>query len=344
MVSEAGVTTPPLEYTKRPGGRDGFNYRRKPPTWVNLRAVSHSHSHPAPTDSGATRRLGLVLILSAGYCAAEVVGGLWSNSLALLADAGHMLADVMALLLALVAAWSARRPPDPSKTYGYQRVEILAALVNGVTLIVIALAIFREAWLRWLSPPEVQTGVMAVVAFGGLLVNLVAMKILGNHQHGLNMRGAYLHVMGDMLGSIGALIAAGAMAAFGWRLADPVASVVIGAIIVFSAVRLVLDAVNVLLESAPAHLKTEDVRDCLLATPGVCDVHDLHLWSLGGEVPLLTAHLVLDLSVAPGEVLRSATRAVRQRFEIHHSTLQTEPPDFNIVQTLSTDPAITDRT
>jgi cobalt-zinc-cadmium efflux system protein len=246
-----------------------------------------------------------------------------------------MLTDIMALSLALLAAWSARRPPDAARTYGYQRVEILAALFNGVTLIVIALFIFLEAWERVWAPPAVNSALMAAVAFGGLLVNLIAARILHNHRHGLNMRAAYLHVLGDLLGSLGALSAAGMIWLFGWYLADPLVSAVIGGIIVFSAVRLLLDSVNVLLEGAPSHLRTKEVQGCLTGIPGVSDVHDLHLWSLGGDSPLLSAHLVLDHTRPAAQVLRAATEELRQRFDITHSTLQLEPADYNIIQTLS---------
>jgi len=293
----------------------------------------HDHEHPGPNGGRrqATKRLQWVLALTAAYTLAELVGGVVSNSLALLADAGHMLGDILALTLALVAAWSARRPPDPSRTYGYHRAEILAALFNGVTLIVIALFIFREAWERLAQPPDVAFGIMAVVASGGLAVNLVGAALLHRHQHGMNMRGAYLHVLGDLLGSLGSLAAAGLMAAFGWYWADPAISVVIGAIIVFSAVRLVLDSVNVLMEGAPAHLSTEEVHACLEGIDGVAGVHDLHLWSLGGDSPLLTAHLVLDASLPPDRVLRAATATRRERFDIRHSTLQLDPPDYNLL-------------
>lgn len=308
--------------------------------------MSHVHtiddSHDVAGGDRATRRLGWVLALSVGYAVAEVVGGWLSNSLALLADAGHMLGDVMALTLALLAAWSARRPADTSRTYGYQRVEILAALFNGVALIVVALMILREAWGRVGTPPEVDFRMMGGVAFGGLLVNLVAVRLLGGHQHGLNMRAAYLHVLGDLLGSIGALVAAGLIAAFGWKLADPVASAVIATIIVVSAVRLVLASVNVLLEGAPAHLDTDEVGRCLAEVAGVGGVHDLHVWSLGGDLPLLTAHLVLDHSVSPDRVLRAASQALAERFAITHATLQVEPPDFNIVEGLSSGEAAAD--
>ena len=197
----------------------------------------HHHHHAKP--GAASRRLRLVLGLTAAYFLAEVIGGWISNSLALLADAGHMLTDIMALLLALVAAWSARRPPDSSRTYGYQRVEILAALFNGVALVVIAVFIFIEAWERLAQPPEVDYVLMAAVAAGGLVVNLFGAWLLHGRHHGMNVRAAYLHVLGDLLGSIGALLAAGAIGFFGWRWADPAISVMIGAVIIVGAVRLV---------------------------------------------------------------------------------------------------------
>jgi cobalt-zinc-cadmium efflux system protein len=296
--------------------------------------LGHEHIHcagrPVPASRGS-RGLALVLVLTASYAVAEVIGSWISHSLALLADAGHMLTDIMALALALLAAWAARRPPDAARTYGYQRTEILAALVNGTALIVIAIFIFFEAWDRFQSPPEVEFRLMAIIAGGGLAVNVAGAWILGGHRHSLNVRAAYLHVLGDLLGSIGALVAAGLIGLFGWLWADPAASALIGCIIVFSAVRLVLASIHVLLEGVPSHLEIREVRDCLIGTPGVSDVHDLHLWSLAGESPLLTAHLVLDHSAPAETVLRGATRELRERFEITHSTLQIEPTDFNIL-------------
>ena len=293
--------------------------------------MAHRHSTPGRT---ASRTLAIVLGITAVYALAELVGGLMANSLALLADAGHMATDIMALSLALLAAWSARRPPDPARTYGYRRVEILAALFNGVALIVIALFILNEAWQRLANPPQVAYGLMAAVAAGGLVVNVVGAWLLHSQRKGMNMRGAYLHVLGDLLGSVGALLAAGLMAAFGWFWADAAVGFVIGGVIVYGAARLVLDSVNVLLEGAPAHLDTEEVRACLAGLEGVSDVHELHLWSLGGDAPLLSAHLVLDHSRPPARVLRSATSLLEQRFGIDHSTLQTEPPDFNVINAL----------
>jgi cobalt-zinc-cadmium efflux system protein len=298
----------------------------------------HAGQHASHADRpDATRRLALVLALTATYALAEVIGGWLSNSLALLADAGHMLTDIVALALALLAAWSARRPPDSTRTYGYQRLEILAALFNAVVLVCIALFILIEAWDRFRAPPQVDYTLMAAIAAGGLVVNVAGAMILGGHRHGLNVRAAYLHVLGDLLGSVGALAAAGLIGWFGWYWADPAASVVIGVIIVVSAVRLLFESVNVLLEGAPSHVKTDDVRRCLQDMPGVCEVHDLHLWSLGGESPLLTAHLVLDHSVPGDTVLRDATAALQRDYGIAHTTLQLEPPDYNIIQELTSD-------
>lgn len=300
-----------------------------------------SGSHPERAGGHGTggaevrRALAVVLAITAAYALAEVVGGWLSNSLALLADAGHMLTDIMALGLALLAAWSARRPPDLQRTYGYQRAEILAALFNGVALIVIALFIFLEAWERLWRPPVIDFRLMGTIAFGGLLVNIAGAFILRRHRHGLSVRAAYLHVLGDLLGSIGALGAAALIGGFGWYWADPSISVVIVGIIVFNAVRLVLESVNVLMEAVPSHLDAEQVRSCLLGVAGVGDVHDLHLWSLGGRLPLLSAHLVLDHTMPSGRVLREATSMLEQRFAITHATLQVEPPDFNIVQRLT---------
>jgi cobalt-zinc-cadmium efflux system protein len=298
--------------------------------------LAHHHHHHHDKPGAASRRLRLVLVLTAAYFLAEVIGGWISNSLALLADAGHMLTDIMALSLALVAAWISRRPADSNHTYGHQRIEILAALFNGTAVIVIALVILFEAWERFRSPPEVDFKLMAIVAAGGLLVNLAAAIILGGHQHGLNVRAAYLHVLGDLLGSIAALTGAGLIAAFGWRWADPVASALIACIIIVAAVRLVLTSANVLMEGVPSHLKIETVRQALLETPGVRNIHDLHLWSLAGERPLLSAHLVADGSVAVAEILRAATGTLVRRFGITHATLQVEPPEFERVPELAT--------
>lgn len=278
----------------------------------------------------AQRRLKWVLALTLAYTAAEVAGGLASNSLALLADAGHMATDDLALGLAVLAGWFASRPPDRGRTFGYQRAEILVALTNGVILVVVCGFIFWEAIHRFVAPPAVATGLMAWIAAGGLVVNLIAARILSGHTRGLNVRAAFLHVLGDLLGSIGALVAAALIAIADWRWADPLASMFIGAVIVFSSARLVLDSVHVLMEGTPTHLDPEEIRRSLRTLSGVADVHDLHLWSLGGSAPLLTAHLVLDLTVRAHDVLRAATAELTALYGIEHVTLQIEPPDFNI--------------
>ncbi|HZN54393.1 MAG TPA: cation diffusion facilitator family transporter [Candidatus Polarisedimenticolaceae bacterium] len=287
---------------------------------------------PAATPAHArARRLTWVLALTVAYMLAEVAGGVASNSLALLADAGHMATDALALSLAAFAGWVARRPPDAGRTFGYQRAEILAALANGAILVLVCGFIFWEAFRRFGAPPEVRTGLMAAVAAGGLAVNGVAAWMLHEHVHELNARAAFLHVLGDLLGSIGTLLAAGAIVAFGWRWADPLASVLIGLVIVYSSIRLVLASIHVLMEGAPAHLDGEDIRRSLLALRGVVGVHDLHLWSLGGRAPLLTAHLVIDHSARAHDVLRAATHELATRYGVGHVTIQIEPPDFNIV-------------
>ncbi len=288
------------------------------------------HGSHGDTGQAAQRRLILVFALTLAYTAAEVAGGLASNSLALLADAGHMATDAFALGLAVFAGWIARRPPDRGRTFGYQRVEILAALTNGVILVAICGSIFWEAIHRFASPPDVATGLMAWVAAGGLAVNLLSAWILHGHTEGLNARAAFLHVLGDLLGSLGALGAAALIALFGWRLADPLASIFIGAIIIYGSTRLILRSLHVLMEGTPAHLDPEEIRRALRAVPGVAEVHDLHLWSLGGRTPLLSAHLVVDLTVRGHDVLRAATTELRLLYGIEHVTLQIEPPDFNI--------------
>jgi len=276
------------------------------------------------------RRLRWVLVLTVGYTVAEIVGGIASNSLALLADAGHMITDDLALGLAVLAGWFATRPPDRGRTYGYQRAEILAALANGVVLAGVCGLIFWEAIRRFSAPPEIRTGLMAWVATGGLAVNAVAAALLHRHAHGLNARAARLHVLGDLLGSLGVLAASAAIALFGWLWADPVTSIVIGIVVIVGSVRLVLESVHVLMEGAPGHLDAEEIRQMLAALPGVSDVHDLHLWTLGGRVPLLTAHLRVEHSARSHDVLRNATAALKTRFGIEHVTLQIEPDDFNI--------------
>lgn len=274
------------------------------------------------------RRLALVLALSAAYTLAEVAGGLASNSLALLADAGHMLSDVGALGLSLFAAWLARQPATPRRTYGYHRTEILAALVNGGTLVAVSIYIFVEAWQRLRRPPEIEAPLMMAVAAGGLAVNLAGLFILrGGKGESLNVRGAWLHVLTDALGSVQAIAAGALVWAFGWRLADPVASALIGLLILYSSWSLLRETLAVLMEEAPGHIDVDRVRDAILDVQDVREVHDLHVWTITSGRESLSAHVVTADRRSPREVLADIRRALHDRFGIHHVTIQVEPEE-----------------
>jgi cobalt-zinc-cadmium efflux system protein len=283
----------------------------------------HAHGHHHGHGAGSQRKLAVVLVLSAVYLVAEVVGGLASNSLALLADAGHMLSDVAALALALLAGWLARRPPTPRQTYGYHRSEILAALINGALLVAVAVGLFAEAWDRLRQPPDVQAPLMMAVAAGGLVVNLGALWILRGG-HTLNERGVWLHVLTDALGSLQALGAGALIWAWGWNLADPIASALIGVLVLFSSWRLLQETLAVLMESAPEHINVDEVRAAILAVPDVQAVHDLHVWTITSGRDSLSAHVVTADCRAPRELLADIRRALHDRFGIHHVTVQVE--------------------
>lgn len=264
------------------------------------------------------------LVLTATFFVAEVVGGVVSNSLALLADAGHMFTDVGVLALSLFVAWFSRQPAAPEKTYGYLRWEILAALLSGALLLVVSGLIVWEAIQRLQSPEPVRGGLMLVVAIGGLLVNAGSAAILHPiHSHSLNTRGAYLHVLADLLGSVGTVAAALIIQWTGWLAADPIASIVVTLLVVRSAWRLVRESVDVLLESTPAHISLGRVREGLEAIRGIESVHDLHVWTVTSGLIAMSAHAVVR---EPGEnqhVLESAVAAM-QRLGISHVTLQVE--------------------
>ncbi len=281
--------------------------------------MSHDHAH-----GSNSRRLAWTLVLVLAYMVAEVVGGLLANSLALLADAGHMLSDAASLGLALAAMWIARRPRTASHTFGFHRAEILAALLNGATLVVIAVFILGEAWQRLQAPPEVRGGLMLAVASGGLVVNLAGLWLLhGGREESLNVRGAWLHVLTDTLGSVQAILAGGLIWAFGWRWLDPLASVLIALLVVWSAWSLLRDAVNVLLEAAPSHLDTREIEAALVAIDGVAAIHDLHVWTITSGFIALSVHVVAGPG-APDNVLWQVREELRSRFGIEHSTVQVE--------------------
>jgi cobalt-zinc-cadmium efflux system protein len=255
-------------------------------------------------------------------------GGAWlTNSLALLADAGHMLSDAAALALSLFAIWAARRPARVGSTFGYHRAEILAALVNGTVLLVIALFIFLEALERIRQPPPVHGALMLAVACGGLAMNLIGLRLLGDSRHlNLNMRGAWLHVFSDALGSVGAILSALLVWLLGWFWADPLASMIIAIFIVYAAWSLLRETVAVLMESAPGHIDVDVVRDSLAAMTAVAEVHDLHVWSITSGMESLSAHVVARPGADPGALLGDLRTMLSQRFGIDHVTIQIEPP------------------
>lgn len=287
----------------------------------------HTRSH-APHDVDQKRLL-LTLLLAGAYMVAEVVGGLLSNSLALLADAGHMFSDVAALGLSAFAIWLARQPSGSQRTYGFHRAEILAALINGTTLIAVALLIFVEAWGRLHEPPEVRGGLMMGVAAGGLIVNLAGLLILhGGRHHNLNVRGAWLHVLSDTLGSLAAMVSGLLILQFQWYWADPVISTVIALLILYSSWRLLAEAVGVLMESAPSSVNVARLKDTLTEPAGVIEIHDLHVWTITSGLNSLSCHVVTDGSRPHDDLLRHLRDLIHDRCGIEHVTIQIEPPGF----------------
>ena len=256
---------------------------------------------------------------------AEAIGGWFANSLSLIADAGHMLTDVAALSLTLLAIWFAARPATAQKTFGYYRLEILAAFVNGIALVLISLWIIYEAYERWSAPPAVKGFELTVIAVGGLIVNVVCAKLLhGGHEHDLNVRGAYLHVLGDLLGSVAAIIAGALILAFGWVWADAASSFLISLIIIFGAWNLIKESVNVLLEGTPAHINLKAVEDEIRLTDNVTDVHDLHVWTITSGMEALSVHVVHGETTVASELLASIKTKLHDKFGIDHLTIQLE--------------------
>lgn len=281
-------------------------------------------THRAPLRHESRRRMQLVLAITAVVMVAEAVGGWLAHSLALVADAGHMLADVAALGLSLVVAGLARRPVTAERTFGLLRLEILAALVNGAALIVISLGIAIEAYRRFRTPAQVHGGLLLVVAGLGLAANAAGVALLHRgHDHSLNQRGAYLHVLSDLLGSVGALLAGAVILATGWVQADPIISVLIAVLILGSAWRLVKESTDVLLEAAPAHIPLSDVHDRIASIPGVRSVHDLHVWTVTSGVIAMSGHLVVRDPADNQRVLEAVQQRLG-RMGIGHVTVQME--------------------
>lgn len=285
--------------------------------------MGSGHSHSA---AGANKKgLAIVFGLTTLYLAAEVVGGLMTGSLALLADAGHMLTDVAGLGLALMAIKFAERPATPERTYGYYRVEILAALTNAVVLIGISLYILYEAWERFRNPPEVESGTMLIVAAIGLVINIAGIFILRKgSKDSLNMKGAYFEVLSDMLTSIGVIIAGVIMLTTGWYYADPLISAGIGLFILPRTWMLLREAVGILLEGTPSGVNLTAIREAVGRLSGVTEMHDLHVWTLTSGVNAMSAHVVVVDPAMHGEVLSAVHDVITKNFPIEHVTVQIE--------------------
>lgn len=283
----------------------------------------HRHTPTVPTGRG---QLVIALFLTLAMMVIEVIIGLMSGSLALVADGGHMLADASALSFSLFAAWIASRPASSEKTYGYYRSEILAALANGLMLWVMVVWIVVRAVQRLRHATAVEPGLVLIVAIAGLLVNLLNGWVLfQGAKTNLNVRGAWLNVMSDAVGSVGVIIAALVIRRNGWMAADPIASLVIACLIAASSWTLIKQSIHVLLEGAPQHLRTEDVAAALQRVPGVCEVHDLHLWTITTGLDAMSGHVIIENLGQSPAVLEQLTVVLRERFGITHTTLQLEP-------------------
>jgi cobalt-zinc-cadmium efflux system protein len=282
--------------------------------------MAHQHSHGG--DIRGVKRTGnlkIALGLTFTYMIVEAIGGWLTNSLALIADAGHMLTDVAALSLTLGAIWFGSRPATAKKTFGYFRLEILAAFVNGIALALLSIWVIWQAVQRSQSPPEIDGSHLTLIAAGGLIVNIIAAALLhSGHKHDLNMRGAWLHVMGDMLGSAMAIVAGVLIALFGWYWADPATSVLISVIIIVGSWRLIVESVNVLLEGTPKHISLSAVERTILETQGVLGVHDLHIWTISTGMDALSAHISHDETVIKSDLLVMVRDSLHEQYGIDH--------------------------
>ncbi|MEJ9232095.1 cation diffusion facilitator family transporter [Peribacillus butanolivorans] len=286
---------------------------------------SHDHGHHHHHSENKKALLASFLLIST-FMVVEVIGGFMTNSLALLSDAGHMLSDAAALGLSYTAIRLGEKKATQTKSYGYKRFEIIAACLNGLTLIVISVFIFIEAIRRFVNPPEVQSLGMLMISIIGLLVNIIAAWILmsGDKDDNLNVRSAFLHVIGDMLGSVGAIAAALLIYFFDWGIADPIASVVVAMLIIVSGVRVVRDSFHILMEGTPDQVDMEEVKTSLKELPNVSDVHDLHIWTITSGFLTMSCHVVIDKNGNHDTVLAEAQKLLHDQFGIEHSTIQVE--------------------
>ncbi|MFD0868408.1 cation diffusion facilitator family transporter [Paenibacillus residui] len=287
----------------------------------------HGHHHHDRSREGNKKGLTIALLITSGIMLLEFFGGLITNSLALLSDSGHMLSDASSLLLSLIAIWFATRPASPNKTYGFYRFEILAALFNGVTLFVIAGFITWEAIQRFYDPPTVASGSMMIIASIGLLANLLSAWTLmrkGDVKNNVNLRSAYLHVIGDALGSVGAILAGIIMLLFGWYAADPIISVLVALLILKSAWGIIKHTVHILMEGTPITIDQTEVKEALGSIDGVVDVHDLHIWTITSGLDSLSCHILIEDHMDSQKILQAAIHIIEEKFKIRHTTIQIE--------------------
>jgi cobalt-zinc-cadmium efflux system protein len=295
------------------------------------------HTH---TDTGVEKRFVISLVLTLLIMVAEVIGGLWTGSLALLSDAAHVFMDVFALALSFLALRLSALPADDRHTYGYHRLEVLAALVNGVSLLAIALGIFWEAYQRWQAPVNVRSVELLVIASIGLVVNLVVAFVLGGHTHtgdhdhehekeDINLHSAYLHVIGDAISSVGVILAAVIITLTGWEWMDPLVSVMIGGLILVSSYRVMRSSLHILIEGVPVGMSIQGVAEAISKVPGVQEVHDLHVWSICSGNVALSAHLVLnnDGQLGTRVLMAQVKEKLMSEFAIEHTTIQLDEED-----------------
>lgn len=292
----------------------------------------HDHA-PAPDRAAGVRALRLTLALTATFTVVEVVGGIVTGSLALFADAAHMLSDNASLGIALFAAWLAGRPAGPSRTFGYRRAEILAALFNGVTLVAISIWIFIEAADRFGDPPEIEAGLMLGIAVAGLVVNLLAARILRRHaKQSLNVSAALRHVLADLLGSAAVIVAALLILTTGWEYADPAVGALIGLLVLASSWGILRDSTQILLEGSPPGTDVEEVGRAMAAVPGVTQVHDLHVWTITSGFPALAAHVLVGRDTDCHAKRRELEELLHRRFDLDHTTLQVDHEGGELLQ------------
>ncbi|WP_371018452.1 cation diffusion facilitator family transporter [Pseudalkalibacillus sp. JSM 102089] len=289
--------------------------------------MGHNHSHDhGHTHSANKKALLISFILISTFMILEVVGGIITNSLALLSDAGHMLSDAVALGMSLLAFKLGEKKSDTKKTYGYKRFEILAAFLNGIALIAISFYILWESINRFINPPDVASTGMLVIAAIGLVVNILVAWILmkGDTSENLNLRSAFLHVLGDLLGSIGAIIAALLIMFIGWNYADPIASAIVAILVLISGIRVTKDSFHVLMEGTPSNIDLQKVKEALVEIDGVNSIHDLHIWNITSDFPSFTCHIVVNQGVNRDQMLKNAGQKLHDQFELTHTTIQIE--------------------